>query len=83
MLTAIQGVYRKGKIELKEIPRNVVEETPVIITFLSPTPIDLRSRNIDEAQAADLRARLAAFADDWNSSEMDLYDNYEAAKAKI
>ncbi len=47
------------------------------------TIIDLRTRGIDEAQAADLRARLATFAEDWNSPEMDIYDNYDAAKANL
>jgi hypothetical protein len=76
MLTTIEGVYRKGKVELAEIPRNVREGTPVIVTFLAPAYIDLRTRGIDEVQAAELRARLATFAEDWESPEMDIYDNY-------
>lgn len=83
MLTTIQGVYRRGRIELAEVPQNVREETPVIVTFLSPALIDLRARGIDEAQAADLRARLATFVEDWDSPEMNIYDNYDAAKAKL
>jgi hypothetical protein len=39
--------------------------------------IDLQSRGIDEVQAADLRVRLSQFAEDWNSPEMDVYDNYD------
>jgi hypothetical protein len=83
MLTTIQGTYRSGRIELAEVPRNVREDTPVIVTFLAPAPIDLRTRGIDETQAADLRASLATFAEDWDSPEMDIYDNYDAAKAKL
>jgi hypothetical protein len=83
VLTTIQGVYRRGRIELAEVPQNVREETPVIVTFLSPALIDLRARGIDEAQAADLRARLATFVEDWDSPEMNIYDNYDAAKAKL
>ena len=45
--------------------------------------IDLRERGIDEAQAAELRARLACFAEDWESPEMDIYDNYDEEKAKL
>lgn len=82
MLTAIQGIYRDGKIQLKEIPSNVADDTPVIVTFLTSGNIDLVARGIDEAQAADLRARLATFAEDWDSPEMDIYDNYDAAKPK-
>ena len=36
--------------------------------------IDLRARGIDEIQAADLRARLKTFAEDWNRPEADIYD---------
>lgn len=83
MLTAIRGIYRGGKIELTETPINVREETPVVVTFLEPGYIDLRPRGIDEAQAADLRARLATFVEDWGSPEMSVYDDYDAAKASL
>ena len=77
MLTAVQGVYRRGKVELVKAPSNLREETPVLVTFLEADSIDLRAQGIDEPQAADLRARLATFIDDWASPEMDVYDNYD------
>lgn len=83
MLISVEGVYRNGKVELRELPANVNVEMRVIVTFVEPKFIDLRARGIDEAQAADLRARLATFAEDWNSPEMDIYDNYDAAKANL
>jgi len=83
MLKSIQGVYRHGRIELIEVPEDVHDETRVIVTFLEPGPIDLQSRGIGEAQAAELRARLAVFAEDWDSPEMDIYDHYDAAKNKV
>lgn len=83
MLTTVEGVYRGGKIELPEVPCDVREGTLVIVTFLTPSRIDLRARGIDEAQAADLRARLATFAEDWDSPEMNIYDNYDAAKTNL
>jgi hypothetical protein len=83
MLKSVAGVYRDGKIELAETPENVPNEAHVIVTFLDSGPIDLWTRGIDEAQAADLRARLKTFAEDWDSPEMDVYDNYDAAKAKL
>ncbi len=43
--------------------------------------IDLQKRGIDKAQAADLRERLATFAEDWENPEMSIYDNYDAAKS--
>ncbi|MCC6601607.1 MAG: hypothetical protein IT327_00265 [Anaerolineae bacterium] len=83
MLTAIQGIYRDGKIQLTEIPRNVDDDTPVIVTFLTSGTVSLAARGIDEEQAADLRARLTTFAEEWDSPEMDVYDNYDAAKSNL
>lgn len=80
MLKTIEGVFREGRIELIELPEDIQGPTPVMVTFLEPRPVDLRARGIGEAEAADLRDRLASFADDWGSPEMDVYDDYEAAK---
>ncbi len=77
---SIGGVYRDGKVELTKVPLDVPEGTRVVVTFpetSSGTNYDLRELGIDEAQAADLRARLRAFAEDWESPEMDIYDNYD------
>ncbi len=41
---------------------------------LSAAPVDLADRGISQEQAADLRRRLAPFADDWDRPEMDVYD---------
>jgi hypothetical protein len=49
-------------------------EGKVIVTFLSTGEVDLAEREIDEDQAADLRFRLKAFAEDWDRPEMDVYD---------
>ncbi|NMF86033.1 hypothetical protein [Nodosilinea sp. P-1105] len=85
MLKAVEGVYRDGKIELLEEPV-ASEGMRVIVTFLdesvelvgsvvtSDASIDLESRGIGIEQAANLRSRLRTFAEDWNSSEMDVYD---------
>lgn len=81
MLTSIEGIYRNGKIELAELPQAVSDETRVIVTFLVPGPIDLAARGISPTQAAELRAKLAVFAEDWDSEEMALYDHYDAAHA--
>jgi hypothetical protein len=83
VLNSIEGTYRKGKVELAEVPSNIDDDTRVIVTFLRSRSIDLRKRGIDEAQAADLRGRLSTFAEDWNSPEMDIYDDYDATKSYI
>jgi hypothetical protein len=71
-----EGIYRNGKVELIE-PLAEAEGSRVIVTWIDPStgPVDLRERGIDEAQAADLRYRLAAFAEDWDRPEMAVYDD--------
>lgn len=78
MPRTVEGVYRKGRVELSERPKGVKEETPVLVTIPGDRPINLRERGIDEGQAADLRRRLAAFTEDWDSPEMSIYDDYGA-----
>ncbi len=74
MMKAIRGVYRNGKVELREKPEGF-EGAAVIVTFLSEAKdVDLEARGIDETQAADLRARLSSFVEDWNRPEMQAYD---------
>ena len=60
MVKSVEGVYRNGKVELVE-PISEAEGSRVLVTC-------------DELQAADLRHRLAAFAEDWDRPEMDIYD---------
>ena len=83
MSTTIRGVFRDGKIELSTMPHDVSDDTPVIVTFIPSNSINLRERGIDESQAAVLRGRFATFADDWESSEMNAYGNYDEAKSSL
>lgn len=83
MLTSVTGVYRNGQVILSEQPHNLPAEAQVIVTFLTVPVLDLTDRGIDEAHAADLRTRLQTFAPDWNTPEMDIYDDYDAAKATL
>jgi len=73
MARSVEGVYRNGRVELTE-PLSEAEGSRVIVTWVSPNAVDLRERGIDESQAADLRQRLAPFAEDWNRTEMAAYD---------
>lgn len=82
MLKCVEGVYRNGKIELSERPVDVRDDTRVVVTFLDSSIVDLASRGIDEKAAAELRARLSAFAEEWDSPEMDIYNDYDAAKSQ-
>jgi hypothetical protein len=83
MLRTLEGLYRHGKVEFAEVPKDVCDETHVLVTFLEPQVSDLRARGIDEAHAAKLRARLGTFAEDWDSPEMAVYDDYDAAKSRL
>ena len=73
MLKSIKGVCRNGRVESAGTCAETGER-PVIVTFLDSQLVDLTERGIDEKQAADLRNRLAAFNEDWNRPEMDVYD---------
>jgi len=84
MMTSVQGIYRDGRVDLTEQPLDIGNETRVIVTFLgSSSGISLRDLGMDEAEAADLRARLATFASEWDRPEMDVYDEYDAARARM
>jgi hypothetical protein len=74
MLKSIEGIFRDGKIELLEPPPQS-GESRVLVTFLPDrASVDLQGRGIDEAGAADLRARLRSFSEDWDRPDMDIYD---------
>ncbi len=73
MMRSVKGLCRDGRVELLE-PAPPGAEGEVIVTFLAPQSVELAARGIDEREAADLRRRLATFADDWDRPEMDVYD---------
>ena len=78
MVESVEGIYRNGKVELLA-PLTGVEGSRVIVTLVRPgEPVDLRERGIDESRAADLRHRLATFAEDWDRPEMAAYDELSA-----
>ena len=83
MLIRVEGIYRNGRIELGQLPVNVPEETRAIVSFIEPEEegVDLSTYGIDETEVESLRANLAPFAEDWNSPEMSIYDNYDDAKS--
>src|SRR5438067_9492927 len=78
MLRSVEGIYRDGKVELFETPA-AIKEARVIVTFLpAEGPLDLCARGIDPAQAAELRWRFQAIAEDWDNPEMDVYNDSSA-----
>ena len=43
----------------------------------------LADHGITSAQASELRIKFASFAEEWERPEMDVYDDYDAARAKL
>jgi hypothetical protein len=74
MSKSVEGIYRDGIVELLERPEDVEERARVIVTFIGEDSVDLAALGIDEEQAADLRARLGAFSEDWERPDMEAYD---------
>jgi len=73
MSKTIEGIYRDGKVELLETPPDI-NEARVVVTFIYQGTVDLAEHGIDEQQAANLRARLQTFEEDWERPEMEAYD---------
>ncbi len=82
MLT-VEGTYKNGRVELSNAPPAEIKQARVIVTFLEPEEVDLKARGVNEEQAAELRARLSTFAEDWERPEMDAYDDYDRHKAAL
>ena len=75
MLTAVEGIYRNGVIELLE-KVSLPEEARVVVTAMPPASglVDLQTRGITREEAAKLRGQFETFAEDWERPEMDVYD---------
>jgi len=52
----------------------LLEMDPEFHEMATPCTINLKDRGIDVSQAADLRARLKTFAEDWERPEAAIYD---------
>lgn len=76
MVRSFEGIYRNGKVELLE-PPPPGGKARVIVTFLPvPAVVNVRRNKLGPRQAADLRARLKTFQEDWDRPEMDAYNGY-------
>ncbi|MGA9450221.1 MAG: hypothetical protein WBW41_02635 [Verrucomicrobiia bacterium] len=67
----ISEIPKLSRADRREIMRCILEVE-------GSNSIDLRTRGIDETQAAELRARLKTFAEDWERPEADIYDQEPA-----
>lgn len=82
MMTSVEGIYRNGKVELAEKPRELRDGARVIVTFLANGSVDLKTIGWSPSQAAQIRDQLASFSEEWDSPEMSAYDHYHAAKSR-
>lgn len=74
MLKTIEGVYKNGVVTLSESPEVNGSQVRVLVTFLTDAEtVDLSKT----ADAADMRARLESFVEDWDDPSMDAYNNYD------
>ena len=75
MLTSVRGIYKDGKVELRE-EVDSIETAEVIVTFipLEDQGVDLRARGLTTELAIELRQRLLTFEEDWNAPGMEAYD---------
>ena len=58
------------------LPDDVIPGPVEVVVIVNPLPrgIDLTERGWTEADAAEARARLRSFDDDWNAPGMEAYD---------
>jgi hypothetical protein len=79
MIQTIEGVFRNGKVELSELPKDL-NDARVIVTFL---PTDLGppdGPSFTPEELVELRGKLQAWEDDWNAPGMEAYDEYETRR---
>ena len=63
----ISEIPKLSHADRREIMRRILEVE-------GKNGVDLRARGVDENHAAELRARLKTFAEDWERPEADIYD---------
>ena len=73
MLQSLEGIYRNGKVELREKPRGL-RKTRVIVTFLPEQRTPATQPKLSRREAAELRAKLASWEKDWDAPGMEAYD---------
>jgi len=82
-INALKGLSEEQRQRVRQIEAQIeaMEAERQAILRESETQkavVDLPSRSIDEPQAADLRARLKTFSEDWERPEAAIYDQSPA-----
>ena len=79
MIQSVEGIFRNGKVELLEEPKDV-QEARVIVTFLPAAMGPQGGPAFTTEEVADLRGKLAAWEEDWSAPGMEAYDDYETRR---
>ena len=82
MSKTVQGIFRNGRVEFPEDSSLSHHDGPVLVTFLEPGEMPFLLRGITTEEAAAFRSRLSTFIEDWESPEMDVYDDYDTFKSQ-
>ncbi len=83
MQTVAHGVFRNGKVEFPKLPEGVPDETHAVVTFVAQNATEMERLGITREQAAEYRFGLGAGIKDWDSPEMDIYNDYHRYKAEL
>lgn len=83
MQTIAHGIFRNGKVEFAQLPDGVPDETPAVVTFAIEDASALEQRGITPEQATAFRLALGAGIDDWDTPDMDIYNDYDSQKAEL
>lgn len=81
MLTTVEGVFKDGRIELREAPPGV-EEARVFVTFLPGSPGGVSPRSGSEANHRMLSLLQAWQAEPLTPDEERLLDDFEGFQAQ-
>ncbi|HSG39010.1 MAG TPA: hypothetical protein VLE27_05185 [Thermoanaerobaculia bacterium] len=81
MLTTVEGVFKDGRIELREAPPGV-DEAHVIVTFLPGPPAGASPRSASEANRRMLALLQAWQAEPLATDEERLLDDFDDFQAQ-
>lgn len=79
MIQTLDGIFRNGKVELLEEPKDV-REARVIVTFLPNANEPAGGPSFSPDELAELRGKLAVWEEDWNAPGMEAYNDYETRR---
>lgn len=68
---------------IDQLPDQQIVKLLAFAQNLSPTDLENSHAQLSQEQLADLRSRLNQFAEEWDSPEMEIYDDYDTYKSQL